>query len=100
MDTPWVLAAFTAPWSAPCRVQSELVDQIRNSRPRLQVLDIDITEHPELATRFMVQSIPTLILFERGKERKRFIGLKPGQQITQALDNLISNNKQPQGGTP
>ena len=67
-----ILADFSAPWCGPCRYMEPVIDQLSETyKGRAEIIKIDVDAHRKLATEYMVQSIPTLILFKNGKEKKR-----------------------------
>lgn len=83
-----VLADFWAPWCGPCRMVAPAVERLASDLAgKLKVVKINTDEQPELGARFGVQSIPTLILFEGGREKDRVIGVRP----TPALRSWIAS---------
>lgn len=85
-----VLLDFNATWCAPCKAQEPIIKKLtKKYRNRASIIEVNIDEHKNLATKYMVQSIPTLILFRDGKELKRFIGLQPEITITKSLDDAL-----------
>ena len=84
------LVDFNADWCAPCKALEPIIKNlIKQYENRAAIIEINIDEHRTLATQYMVQSIPTLIIFKEGKEIKRFIGLQSETTITKSLDEAI-----------
>jgi len=85
-----VLADFWAPWCGPCRMVSPAVEKIASDLAgRLKVVKINTDEQPQLQQRFGVQSIPTLILFEGGREKDRVIGARPAPALRSWVDERL-----------
>jgi thioredoxin 2 len=73
-----VLVDFYADWCGPCRMVAPFVDEIaRANMGKLLVAKIDTDRAPEVAMRFGIRSIPTLVLFRDGKEVERSVGFEP-----------------------
>ena len=81
-----VLIDFYADWCGPCRMVSPLVDQIAAENPEYLVCKINVDEEPELALRFGVSSIPTLIVMKGGKVVSQSAGARPKAQILAMLE--------------
>ena len=80
-----VLLDFWAPWCAPCRMVSPVLDEIAAERPDVKVCKVNIDEEYDLASRFKVVSIPTLMVMQNGKMEDRAIGARPKKQILAML---------------
>lgn len=79
-DKP-VLLDFWASWCGPCRMVSPIIDEIANERADIKVGKINVDEQPELAAKFSVMSIPTLVVIKDGKIVNQAMGARPKTQI-------------------
>ena len=70
-----VLADFNADWCGPCRMLRPTLEEISNENKDIKVVSINIDSEDELAEKYNVSSIPCLVLFDKGVEIKRNIGL-------------------------
>jgi thioredoxin 2 len=85
-----VLVDFWAPWCGPCRMVEPVVRQMsRDLAGRLKVVRVNTDEAPGLGQRFQVLGIPTLMLFDQGRERDRITGAVDGARMRSWLDSLL-----------
>ena len=90
-DIP-VMVDFWAPWCVPCRVIAPLVERLAEQYAgRLKVAKLNVDENHELAIRYQVMSIPTLIFFKNGQVIDRIIGVprEPERVIVQKIEEVI-----------
>ena len=76
-----VMLDFYADWCGPCKMMAPIMDEIADERPDLGVFKVNVNENPDLANKYGVVSIPTLIAFKAGKETAKLVGYKPKQDI-------------------
>lgn len=81
-----VLVDFWAAWCGPCRMLSPVVDEIADERADVKVCKVNVDDEEELAVRFGVMSIPTLIVFKDGKAVRQSVGVQPKAEILDMLN--------------
>ena len=80
-----VLLDFGAPWCAPCRMVVPVIEEIAGERPDIKVGKINVDEQPELASKFGIMSIPTLVVMKNGKIVQQVSGMRPKNAILEML---------------
>ena len=79
-----VLVDFYANWCGPCRMLSPIVDEVA-SENNLKVIKVNVDDHEDIAKKFGIMSIPTLIVFKNGEEKNKSIGLISKEQILEFI---------------
>ena len=73
-----VLVDFWAPWCGPCRMQTPILERLAASGDiNAKIFKVNTDENPDIAQKYGIVSIPTLILFENGQEVERYVGVQP-----------------------
>lgn len=81
-----MIVDFWADWCGPCKMFAPVLDEFASEHAdKVSVGKVNIDESPELASRYGVMSIPTVILFEKGQAKKSLVGAQPKE----ALENLL-----------
>jgi len=80
-----VLIDFYADWCGPCRMVSPIVDQIANEGGAFKVGKVNVDSSPELAVKYGVMSIPTLVVLKDGKVAQQAVGARSRDQILKML---------------
>jgi thioredoxin 1 len=81
-----VIVDFWAEWCGPCHAVSPVLDKIAEERPEeLKLVKVNIDEEQELAIRYGIQSIPTILLFKDGEPAAAAIGAQPKGAIERSL---------------
>ena len=89
-DTP-VLVDFWAEWCVPCHMVSPVVEDIgREKAEKLQVAKLNIDDNPDIARKYGIMSIPTLMLFIGGEEKARMVGARGKDALLREIDPHLS----------
>lgn len=76
-----VLVDFFAEWCGPCKMLSPVIDEIANEQTALKVCKVNVDNEPELASKYGVMSIPTLVVIKNGEEVNKSVGLVSKEEI-------------------
>jgi thioredoxin 1 len=89
-----VLVDFWAPWCAPCRMMSPIVDKIAEQYAgRLLVSKVDTDQNPDWAERFRVRGIPTLLFISGGQVLNQQVGVLSYESLQQMVDHFLETAK-------
>ena len=86
-----VLVDFWAVWCGPCQLQDPVVEEVaKELEGKVKVGKLNVDENPRVSQKYMVMSIPTLMIFKNGTIVKQFIGVQSKQIILGELNKLIN----------
>jgi thioredoxin 2 len=86
-----VLVDAWASWCAPCRMIAPVIDELaREMAGRVRVAKLDVDQNPRTASRFGLRSIPTLLVFDGGREVDRLVGVQPKDEIVRRLQGVLA----------
>lgn len=94
MKTPeLVMVDFWAVWCGPCQMVAPIVDELaREYDGKLKVRKLNTDENPEIAGRYQVMSIPTILFFKNGQAVERLVGARPKRQFKEIIDSLLAQH--------
>jgi thioredoxin 1 len=85
-----VVVDFWAEWCGPCKTIAPILDEIATEQAgKLRVAKLNVDDNPDVARRFDVMSIPTLIVFKDGQPDKRMVGAKGKGQLLEELSDYL-----------
>ncbi|MEE2702037.1 MAG: thioredoxin [Thermodesulfobacteriota bacterium] len=84
-DIP-VLVDFWAPWCGPCKMLAPTLEEIsRENNGKIKIVKINIDENQEMAGKFGIRSIPTMMIFNKGELKNQIVGSLPKEQIEKII---------------
>ncbi|MDD2440182.1 MAG: thioredoxin [Methanosarcinaceae archaeon] len=85
-----VLMDFSATWCGPCRMQKPILEELEKEyADRVEFKVIDVDENQELASKYGIHAVPTLIIEKDGTEIKRYMGVTQKSVLSEELDKLL-----------
>ncbi len=89
-DTP-TLVDFWAEWCGPCKMMDRPLEEIAADRAgQIQIVKLNVDENPSTAMQYGVMSIPTMMIFQSGQEKKRLVGARSKAQLEAEIASFVS----------
>jgi thioredoxin 1 len=88
-----VVVDFWAEWCGPCKMIAPILGEIASEQRGVTIAKLNVDENPEIAMRYNVMSIPTLLVFNHGEVAKRLVGAKGKGQLLQELNEFLPTSR-------
>lgn len=84
------LVDFWAPWCGPCKIIAPVLNEIAESRNDFSIGKVNVDQNQQLAQKYKVRNIPTLLIFKDGKEAGRIVGVKTKRAILKEVETVMA----------
>ncbi len=88
-----VMVDFWAVWCGPCQMVAPIVEELAGEyEGKLRVRKLNTDENPEIAGRYQIMSIPTILFFKNGQPVEKLVGARPKRQFKEVIDSLLAQS--------
>lgn len=89
-----VLVDFYATWCGPCKMQADVLSKLSTSRAvNCEIVKVNVDEAPNLASKYEIEAIPTIIIFKNGDEIQKKVGVTEAEEIVSIIESLDKSAK-------
>lgn len=86
-----VMVDFWAVWCGPCQMVAPIIEELATEYAgKVKVMKLNTDENPEVAGRYQVMSIPTILFFKNGQPVEKLVGARPKRQFKEIIDSLLA----------
>jgi len=88
-----VMVDFWAVWCGPCQMVAPIIEELAGEYAgKLKVMKLNTDENPEIAVRYQVLSIPTILFFKNGQPVEKVVGARPKRQFKEVIESLLAQH--------
>jgi thioredoxin 1 len=80
---------FYGEWCGPCKLLAPVVNEIKGEMPNVKFTDVDVDENGDLASKYGVRGVPTVVIEKDGVEVKRFVGMKQKSELVNEIKSHL-----------
>jgi thioredoxin 1 len=85
-----VLVDFWASWCGPCRMIAPVIEELSNEfGEKIKVVKVNVDDNPNISNKYRIASIPTVMLFDKGKVSETLVGFRPKQELKTVIEKYV-----------
>lgn len=89
-ENNFVVVKFGAEWCNPCKVMEPIIESVANQlEDKAKVMSIDVEDEPDLATKYKIRNVPTILYFKNGELKDKSVGAMSESDLINRINNLI-----------